>query len=220
MSIPPTTPPSSAAPAAPDAALLAKATGGDQMAMIELLRRHGPTVRSRIATKISPIWQSMIEPDDVLQVTYVEAVMDIGRFQPRHEGSFLAWLTLLAENNLRDAIKELDRAKRPSPRKRVESGPSDESYVALVELMGVTLTTPSIQAAKGEIKTALDAALDRMPPDYARVIRLYDLAGRSIEDVATDMGKSHGAVFMLRARAHDRLKQTLGNESQFFSRTS
>jgi len=162
----------------------------------------------------------MVDPDDVLQVTYVEAVMDIGRFQPRHEGSFLAWLTLLAENNLRDAIKELDRAKRPSPRKRVESGATDESYVALVELMGATLTTPSIQAAKGEIRTALDAALDRLPPDYSRVIRLYDLGGRSVEDVSTDMGKSQGAVFMLRARAHERLKQVIGRESQFFSRTT
>ncbi len=213
MTTPTPTPPT-------DAELLAKATGGDQPALVELLRRHGPTVRARIAGKISSIWQSMIEPDDVLQVTYVEAVMDIGRFQPRHEGSFLAWLTLLAENNLRDAIKELDRAKRPSPRKRVTAGPSDESYVALVELMGATLTTPSIQAAKGEIKTALDAALDRLPPDYARVIRLYDLAGKNIEEVCAEMGKSQGAVFMLRARAHDRLKQVIGTESQFFSRTS
>lgn len=203
---------------ASDADLLTKAIGGDQPAMAELLRRQGPVVRARLASKMSAVWQSALDVDDVMQVTYLEAFMRITQFQPRHEGSFLAWLTLVAENNLRDAIKELERQKRPNPRNRVQAGAGDDSYVALVEMLGATMTTPSIQAARGELKGALDQALQKLPADYAKVIRMYDLEGRDAAEVAKEIGRSPGAVYMLLARAHDRLKDVLGNESRYFTR--
>mgnify|MGYP005838094069 CR=1 FL=1 len=203
-----------------DADLIARGVGGDRAATSELLKRHGPTVRGRLAGKISAVWQSMIDVDDVMQVTYLEAFMRIGSFQARHEGSFLAWLTLIAENNLRDAIKELERQKRPNPRNRVQAATgSEDSYVALVEMLGATMTTPSLVAHRGEVKSALDAALDKLPADYAKVVRLYDLQGKDAKEVAAEIGKSPGAVYMLLARAHDRLKDVLGTESQFFTRT-
>ena len=49
------------------------------------------------------------------------------------------------------------------------------------------------------------------------MIRLYDLEGRPIAEVAAEMGRSSGAVHMLRARAHDRLRELLGPESAFFT---
>ncbi|GJQ28207.1 MAG: RNA polymerase sigma factor RpoE [Phycisphaerae bacterium] len=206
-------------PATPsDADLLTKATTGDQAAMAELLRRHGPVVRARLASKMSTVWQSALDVDDVMQVTYLEAFMRITSFQPRHEGSFLAWVSLIAENNLRDAIKELERQKRPNPRNRVQATAGQDSYVALVEMLGATMTTPSIQAARGELVGALDQALAKLPPDYAKVIRLYDLEGRDANEVAKEVGRSPGAVYMLLARAHDRLKDVLGSESRFFTR--
>jgi RNA polymerase sigma-70 factor (ECF subfamily) len=205
-----------------DPALLAKAIDGDRAALAQILASSGPVVRSRIAPKIGAPWQAMIEPDDVMQVTYLEAFLRIERFTDRGPGSFVAWLTQIAENNLRDAIKELERMKRPSPRKQVRpSGGADgDSYMALVEILGVTITTPSVHAARGEVQNALDAALKKLPPDYERVIHYYDLQGLAAAQVGEKLGKSPGAVYMLLARAHDRLKDVLGTESQFFSQTS
>ncbi|MFA6044286.1 MAG: RNA polymerase sigma factor [Phycisphaerales bacterium] len=202
-----------------DAALMQRAIGGDRAAVAELLKLYGPIVRARLAGKLSPVWQSVLEPDDIMQVTYMEAFMRIERFQPRHEGSFLAWLTLIAENNLRDAVKELERQKRPNPRNRVQAGPGDDSYVALVELLGATVTTPSLVAARCEVKTALDQALEKLPPDYAKAVRMYHLEGRDCKEVAEVLGRSQGAVYMLLARAQDRLKDVLGSSSKFFSNT-
>ncbi|MDX2132975.1 MAG: sigma-70 family RNA polymerase sigma factor [Planctomycetota bacterium] len=201
-----------------DAELIAAGVAGDRTAATELLKRHGGTVRSRLAGKISPVWQSVVDADDVMQVTYLEAFLRLPSFQPRHEGSFLAWLTLIAENNLRDAIKELERQKRPNPRHRVDAAGSGDSYVALVELLGATLTTPSLQAHRGEIHDALECALAKLPSDYAKVVRLYDLEGRDAKEVADAIGRSPGAVYMLLARAHERLKDVLGTESRFFTR--
>ena len=99
----------------------------------------------------------------------------------------------------------------------MQAGGQDDSYVALVELLGATMTTPSIVAARSVLQSALDQALNTLPADYAKVVRLYDLEGRDAKEVAQLMGKSPGAVYMLLARAHDRLRDALGSGSQFFS---
>ncbi len=197
--------------------LVAKAIRGDSEALTELLEQEGPTVRQRMEAKIGVTWRSAFDADDVMQVSYMEAFLQIARFQSAGPGSFRAWLAQIAENNMKDAIKSLERAKRPDPRKRVHGPPGEESFVALVELLGVTNSTPSQHAARSEFKGAIDTALAKMPPDYSRVIVLYDLEERSAQEVAAVMGRSAGAIFMLRARAHDKLREVLGSSSQFFS---
>lgn len=205
---------------AEESRLTAAAVRGDGDALARLLQEHGPRVRARLAGKIGPVWRSVLEEDDVLQVTFLEAFLRIGTFTPRGPGAFLAWLTQIAENNLRDAIRGLERAKRPDPRRRVQArAVTEESYTDLVGLLGVTSTTPSRVAARQEAGSAIETALAKLPPDYRTVIRLYDLECRDIGEVAGQVGRSPGAVYMLRARAHDRLREELGGASQFFSQT-
>lgn len=199
--------------------LLEKAMGGDQDALVELLDALGPEVRRRIASKLDGPWRSVLDADDVMQVTYMEACMKLDRFTGGGASGFLAWLSRLAENNLIDAIRSLESAKRPDPRKRI--GPVRRSYedsvVTLVEMLGSTSMTPSRVAGKAEAGRFLEAALARLPADYAKVIRLYDLEGRSIGEVASQLGRSEGAVYMLRARAHEQLKEFLGPAGRFFT---
>ncbi|MEM1184434.1 MAG: sigma-70 family RNA polymerase sigma factor [Planctomycetota bacterium] len=201
-------------------ALLDRALGGERSALIELLEHLGPRVRGRIAARISPHHRAAVDEDDVMQVTYLEAVTRLASFRGGGSSGFLAWLSRLAENNLVDAIRMIEAEKRPNPKKRVRGArvsPDADSMVALIELVGVTSTAPSAAAAHDEVKRALDAVLARMPPDYAQVIRMYDLQGQPAAAVAADMGRSEGAVYMLRARAHDRLRDELPSESKFFS---
>lgn len=202
-----------------DGDLLARAAAGDREAVSALLSRHGPTVRRRLQGRIAAHWKGVLDEDDVMQVTYLEAFVRIASFQARGDPgpSFLAWLTQIAENNLRDAIRGLERAKRPDPRKRVRAANPQDSYVSLVEVLGVTSATPSRHAAGREAARAIEAALERLPPDYRAVIRMYDLEGREIADLCRELKRTSGAVYMLRARAHDRLREILGSESQFFS---
>ncbi|MCB9844437.1 MAG: sigma-70 family RNA polymerase sigma factor [Phycisphaeraceae bacterium] len=201
-------------------ALIDKARRGDEEALTALLEAHGPTLRGRIGAKIGQHWKSLIDEEDVLQISYLEVFLRIGSFVDHGSGAFLAWVSRIAENNLKDAIRELERQKRPNPKNRVTPRNVDESYTALIDMIAVTLTTPSMNAARGEIAGALDTALAKLPEDYERVIRLYDLGGKGIEEVAGELGRSEGAVYMLRARAHERLAEVLGSESKFFSRRS
>ncbi|MFO0972872.1 MAG: RNA polymerase sigma factor [Phycisphaerae bacterium] len=200
-----------------DTLLLQRAVEGDVAALRALLERFGGEVRGRIAGQIEPRWQSLVDEDDVMQVAYLEAFLHIDQLVARDVASFVAWLARIAENALRDAIRGLTRQKRPNPARRIEAAGSSESYVGLLECLGVSSSTPSREAAQRDAATILEAAIRRLPDDYHMAVRLHDLEGRPVADVAQKMGRSVGAVHMLRARAHDRLRLELGNTSQFFT---
>ncbi len=194
--------------------LIHKAVAGDTEALSALLREHGPAVES--ALSIDPIWQAALEPADVMQVTYLDAFFRIQSFDVDGAASFATWLRRIAENNLKDAIRGLSRQKRPQPRNRVMPVNLADSMVELFDLLGGTSSTPSRQVGRQELCSILDSAISGLPDDYSRVIRLYDLEGAPIGDVAAALGRSPGAVHMLRARAHDQLRVALGSASIFF----
>ena len=80
---------------------------------------------------------------------------------------------------------------------------------AIPPLIGWTSTTPSRHASDQEQQALVLAALDRLPPDYACVLRMFELDGCAVDAIAESMGRSVGAVYMLRARAIDRLRDVL-----------
>jgi len=197
--------------------LTAAAVSGDQEALTDLLKRHDADVRERLDGTIDKAYRGALDVDDVLQVTYMEAFLRISQFTPGENGTFLAWLTRIAENNLVDAIRFLKGEKRPPPGQRLQPAGGEDSYMSLISNLVGSTTTPSRAAAGGELKVIVGQALADLPEDYAKAIRLYDLEGRTIEEVAQAFGRSHGAVHMLRARALDRLRELLGNAGKFFT---
>ncbi len=198
--------------------LVEQAVNGDTQALTQLLEQYGPAVRDGL--RIDRKWSAALDVDDVLQVTYLEVFLHIQDFRPAGPAAFLGWLRRIADNNLRDAIRGLERQKRPPPAAQLAAPAGGESVVALFEVLGFTTTTPSRDAALGEMKSALEHALGAMPEDYATAIRLYDLEGRPIAEAARCMNRSPGAVHMLRARAHEQLRGLLGPASNFFSQTA
>ena len=192
------------------------AVSGDGDALALLLQQHGPAIRRGL--HINPVWQGTLDSADVMQVTYLEAFLRINLLQTRTRDGFVAWLTRLARNNLRDAIRELGRAKRPNPRRRLARPAHADSGTTLLNALAHTSATASRSAARHESAEALMSALGRLPPLYSEVLRMHDLEGRPAAEVATILGRSTGAVHMLRARAIDRLKELLGPESLFFSK--
>ena len=200
--------------------LVERAADGDVEALKTLLARHGPAVWTTVNAEIGTQWRSLLDADDVMQVTYLEAFLQIGRMTGRDGDAFASWLRRVAINNLRDAVKELGRKKRPNPAHRVHATAGEDSYVTLVDRLAAPGATPSRQVARDEAVAVIDATLQRLPPDYATVLRLYDLDGHEIAQVAAAMGRSTGAIHMLRARAHDHLRLQLTSETDFFTNTA
>lgn len=197
-------------------ALVLRAKAGDRNALRELIEAVGVRVRARIDPKISQPIRTLIDTDDVMQVTYMEVVLRLASFTGGGFSGFVAWVSRLAENNLIDAVRALEAAKRFDPRRKV-TPTREESASAFINLLGVNSLTPSRVAAKDEASSLLEVALRALPPDYEKVVREHDLEGKPMSEIAASMKRSEGAAYMLRARAHDRLKEILGSDSKYFS---
>lgn len=198
---------------------VSRARRGDAEALSRLLETCGPRLADALAGRIGQTWRSLLDVDDVIQVTFLEAFLRIDSCTAADARSFLAWVTRIAEHNLTDAVRELGRAKRHPPGRQE---PGDDGRGSCAKLMDALTggSTPSQRASRNEACAAIEKALTHLPPDYQKVIRLYDLEGRTAREVSEAMGRTQGAVHMLRARAHDRLRQALGSESRYFSDTA
>jgi RNA polymerase sigma-70 factor (ECF subfamily) len=196
--------------------LLSRAVQGDQDALVTLLNRHGPAVRPDLIGRIPRHHQAVLSEDDIMQQTYADAATHIREFVGDSEVPFLAWLKTIARRNLRDALKALDTEKRGGNHHQAVARTWDESAVALCELLRSPGTSPTAGTARNDRIAALRRAILQLPEAYARVIQLYDLENRSVEEVAAAVQRSTGAVFMLRARAHERLHEMMGRTSNFF----
>lgn len=196
--------------------LIAGAKAGDRHALRELLRQKGEAVRARIAPRIGRKWRSVLSADDVMQQSYAEAIHSIHRFEDLGDGSFAGWLTRIAVCNLQDAVKALETEKRGGDWQRVTSVPGQDSRVTLLRMLTCHGTSPEAAVSREEAGRLLDEAIARLPKVYQRVVREMDLASRPAAELADELGRSVGAVHMLRARAHDRLRLELGGSSGFF----
>jgi len=192
-----------------EVSLLHSAIDGNPEALSSLLHAHGAAVQRKL--RIDKAWQRHVDKSDVMQVTFIEAFRRIRNFDRDRPDLFESWLRQIAENNVRDAIRGLARHKRGGPGHRRELETETNLELAADNV------TPSRDARRGERAVQLNTALTRLPPDYATVVRLADLEGLSVTDVADRMKRSAGAVHMLRARAHDRLRELLGPASAFLS---
>jgi RNA polymerase sigma-70 factor (ECF subfamily) len=190
--------------------LVSKAAAGDYEALQVALSEHGPGVRARL--RVSPRWQSDLTIDDVMQEAYLRALRSMPHF-PRSGDAFAGWLFLLARNSLVDAIRGRRSERRGGEHRRVAAPVGEEAWV---ELFGVVTETPSREAARGEAKRIVQAALTHLSESERSVIELCYIQCMSIKEVADVLECTKGAVHMRRARALRLLHQLLGATSKYF----
>lgn len=183
-----------------------------------LLEQHGPEVRQRLAGRVPDRFRAVLTVDDVMQQTYTDAFLEMESFSADGSGDFRAWLLSLARCNLADALRMLNAQKRGKGRRQVWRLAGRDSHSTLFGyLVSAGGGTPSQTVAVNEACAALKTALTRLPEMYRQVVEMYDLEDRSIEDVAAAIGRSPGAAYMIRARAHDRLRSLLGDASKYLT---
>lgn len=197
--------------------LIAAAVAGDRAALEKLLEYHFPSLCDRLKGAIGPAYRAVLDTDDALQITCMEAFLGIARFHRRGPDAFFGWLLRIAQNNLRDAIRSLDREKREPRKRQVRDPYGTDSYVGLLANLVGTGTTPSGHAAREEMMTVLKEAIGKLPELYQKVVKLIDLEGNSTDVVAKSLGRTPGAVHMARQRAHDHLSRLMGDSTRFFS---
>ena len=191
-----------------ETAAIARAVAGDRDELGRLLGAVEPELRRGLS--IRPLWRRSLDADDVLQVSHLEAFLRIHGLRDTTPAGFRAWMQRLVQNNLRDAIRALERDKRPDARRRSTRGPAGESARTLLIGLAAEGGTVSEPAMLEDELARLQRALAKLPRSYRLVVQRMDLEERDVDLVAAELKRSRGAVHLLRSRAHDRLRELLG----------
>jgi len=199
---------------------IAQAAQGNAEALAALLYEHHDDLQRFVGQRIPPALRPMIEPDDLLQMVFVDAFRGIEGFRPKSDRAFYRWLEVIAENRLTDTIRSQAAKKRGGDLQRVGNAPRNSRSAARALLDDLTggVATPSRQVARGEGIAAMQARIAMLPDDYREAIVLRHLEGLSREEVAKRMGRTVAEVRGLLYRARVKLREAMGNESDFFTK--
>jgi len=181
--------------------LVQRFRGGDDTAFSQLFKKYRPRLAVLIRYKLSESLRERIEVDDILQEVFLEATRDIGTFTYRSPGSFMSWLSRIADHVISDEARMRARVKRDGGeqvRFRSESNPAGPEPV--------DPATPSRTLLQTERAARLHAMLETLPPNYRDVILMAKIEGLSMEEIAQRMQRSREAVSVLLCRALQRLR--------------
>jgi RNA polymerase sigma-70 factor (ECF subfamily) len=176
--------------------LVEKVKGGDQEAFSGLFEKYSRRLAVLIYYKLGAELRGTREVDDILQETLLRAFRDLGQFHYRAPGSFLKWLSTIADHVIVDAARYEGRERR----KAAEVVPLSQAP----ELADTK--TPSRLLAQKEGIARLLERLDALPEDYRLAIVLAKIEGLSTAELAERMGKSREAAALLLHRAVKRFR--------------
>lgn len=182
--------------------LVERVKGGEQEAFSRLFEKYRRRLAVLIHYKLSPEMRERLEADDILQETLLRAWRDIGKFTYRSPGSFLSWLSAIADHVIIDAARFEGRQRRHAAELvpfRSASNPHGPEPAD-------TKTPSRLLAHKESIATLLER-LNTLPEDYRQVILLAKIEGLETREIAERLGKSREAVALLLCRALKRFRQ-------------
>ena len=201
--------------------LTQKAIAGDRPALEELLLKNCDALAEHIRPKLAGPLQSWISVEDILQETFFRAFQHIGRFEPKSDRSFLAWLKTIAESRIIDAIKHQKRKKRGGDMRRVD-GAQDIFQTSVADLMGMLAEdeggTPSQNVANHEAVQAMQVAIASLPEEQRQAVLLRFFRQKTLEETGNQMDRSPEAVRGLLRRAKKTLRQQMQHTSLWLSK--
>jgi RNA polymerase sigma-70 factor (ECF subfamily) len=190
-------------PPLPDeAAVIARAAGGDRTAFAQLME-HYQSACYGLA------WRLLGDPDqaaDATQDAFIHAYRAIAAYRG---GIFRSWLLRITANASYDILRRQQRrpaSPLPDP---------DEGAPELPDPFGVD---PDAEAGRSEMYRALERALARLPEDQRTAIVLCDVYGMDYGEVAA---MTHAALGTVKSRIHRgrlRLRELLEDHRELFTK--
>jgi|SRR6266851_4617198 RNA polymerase sigma-70 factor (ECF subfamily) len=193
-----------------DAALwLAAAQAGSREALGQVLETFRGYLLLVANRELDPELRAKGGASDLVQDTFLEAQRDFSRFHGSSVEALRAWLRRLLLNNVANFTRQYrQRAKREVGREvPLEAGGSSHERGA--GLAADTLS-PSGEALAQEQAQALARAMERLPPDYCRVLALRHEEQLTFEQIGQQMQRTANAARMLWLRAVERLQKEMG----------
>jgi RNA polymerase sigma-70 factor (ECF subfamily) len=160
-----------------------QARAGDKAAYERLFSLHADRALFFIRSRLGGL-REKIEPEDVLQDSYLAAHRSFEDFDYTDDGAFLRWLCRIIDNRLRDAHDYFTAKKRqeiPVPRS--------------------ALTGPVTALQRVENREKIERALQQLSEEHREVLLLRYFGGLSAAETGQQMNRTAGAIRSLTVRA-------------------
>lgn len=150
-------------------------------------------VMYRVARSLT---RNAADAEDLVQDTLLRAYRAIDRFDGRHPR---AWLLTILRN------AQINRVRRKRPELLDDPDATFERYAADED----ESSAPEHVIVDPVFDAEVDAALDALPDKFRHVVELVDIAGKSYQDAADELGIPVGTVMSRLHRARRRMRDQL-----------
>lgn len=203
-----------------DDALEQRVREGDAAAFADFYDRHRSrlwrTARFRMDARLT----SRLDPEDVLQESFLEAVKRLDHYQGDSAASLYVWIRMVLQQTLidlhrrhralaRDAGREVNLAAAAAPAN------GQDTVMALSAMLAGSITSPSMGAARQEMAVKLEAALQGMEPIDREILALRHYEEMSNAEIAQLLQITGKAASIRYVRALRRLKDILSQWPEF-----
>ena len=184
---------------ASDTDIIQRVLAGDTTSFELIMRRYNRRL-FRIARSVL---RNDADAEDVVQDAYIRAYEHLAGFEGK--GAFSAWLAKIALNEALGRLRGADAAGN-----QVSFDDPEESEEAnyMANLI-TTLPSPEQNAARGEVRHLLEAAIDALPDAYRLTFILCGVEEMSVAETADCLDVEPATVKTRYHRARNILRQQL-----------
>ena len=198
--------------------LLEQLAGGQENALAELFSLHRDRLWRMVNFRLDRRMYGRVDPDDVLQESYLDAANRISHYLKNPEITFFVWLRQIATQTLIDIHRRhIGAQMRDATREVAMHGvglPQATSLSLAAHLLG-HLTSPSQAALRAEASVLLERGLASMDSIDQEVLALRHFEELTNSEVSEVLGIQQKAASIRYVRAISRLKKVLEQMPDF-----
>ena len=192
---------------------------GDEDALARLFSQHRDRLWRMVSFRLDRRLLGRVDPDDVLQETYLAAAQRLRHYGPDSSPSPFVWLRMIAMQTLTDVYRHhLGVQMRDADREVALHGRANPptTSASLAALLVGRFTSPSQAAARAETLDQVERAIGAMEPLDQEVLALRHFEELTNSEVAEVLGIQQKAASIRYVRAIRRLKAVLSGLPGFF----
>lgn len=176
-----------------DTDIIRKIMNGETALFEILIRRNNP-----VLYKVGRSWNfSHEDTEDLMQDTFVDAFMNLGKFEGR--ASFRTWIIKIMLNN----------CYRKSQKAGFRNEKAKEIPDTAVPAFAIVSNDTNSTVMNGELKSIIEKALTSMPHDYRMVFSLREMNGLNVSETAEALNITEANVRVRHNRARALLRKEI-----------
>jgi RNA polymerase sigma-70 factor (ECF subfamily) len=188
--------------------LKSRMQAGDAAALADYIQAYQPQLMAFIDKRLGESVRKRIEAADIYQEMARTAWENFAKTDLSDRDPF-GWLCQIAEQRIIDAARKAQAGKRDAGREVGLNSPAGDSGHEWMSVLAASITSPSHAATRGERFSALQKAIQALPPEVQEIVRWRYVDNLPTKEIAERTGKSDGAVRVLLTRTLQKLQELM-----------